>query len=433
MRKIVSVLLAALLIFSVAPASLIVGAEGVRTSGIWTYEVDHGYAVIRQCSRVEGGKIAVPDTLDGFPVGSWDMMAFVGLRDYEFVIPASFPHNLIEYEKQLGLSDSVILGNINTLYQVHFVGIVANAFTVTEGNPHLASVDGVLYSKDLRTLIKYPFEKKSTFFSLPASVSLVQTVKANTSPFLGWWIEETDECIIDTYPKPKNLTLHISASQMQALYEYYCSLCSDPGEAWEYMALLKIPEIDYSSPDEPFVWTGMLGGVSVVCTDWVSPKHNGKDLIDTIEQVMIGLRGQNPEEEADNNLSVHFKHCDGHGSGSAVTMSISTPSTKVIKYGHTLTLHTQTANLPAGTRINWTASDTCVTIQPSADTLACDVKSVAGGSSTITAELVDQNGNRIYADGHAILSQLTVESRAGIWQKLVYFLKLVFGIKMTIQ
>ena len=69
---------------------------------------------------------------------------------------------------------------------------------------------------------------------------------------------------------------------------------------------------------------------------------------------------------------------------SNASMAIRTPSTGTIKYGYTLILHTQTANLPAGARINWTVSGSGVTIQPSADSFDCSVQSVSSGTATLS-------------------------------------------------
>lgn len=119
---------------------------------------------------------------------------------------------------------------------------------------------------------------------------------------------------------------------------------------------------------------------------------------------------------------------------SNASMTLRTPSTNTIQYGYTLILHTQTANLPMGARIQWTVSGSGVTIQPSADTFDCEVKSVGSGSATVTAKLVDSNGSAIKdASGNAIQSQQYITSRAGFFQKLAYFFLLLFGANMTVQ
>ena len=48
-----------------------------------------------------------------------------------------------------------------------------SAITVDEGNPNYKIVDGVLYSKDDKTLIAYPIPKSGTTYTIPASVETI--------------------------------------------------------------------------------------------------------------------------------------------------------------------------------------------------------------------------------------------------------------------
>ena len=55
-----------------------------------------------------------------------------------------------------------------------FANIFVTAFLVDENNPEFASVDGVLYDKQISTLINYPADKKDVEFEIPDSVKTIR-------------------------------------------------------------------------------------------------------------------------------------------------------------------------------------------------------------------------------------------------------------------
>lgn len=70
---------------------------------------------------------------------------------------------------------------------------------------------------------------------------------------------------------------------------------------------------------------------------------------------------------------------------------------------------------------------------PSADGMTCGVKSVSKGSATITARVIDKNGNAVKnANGNEITASQQLTSKAGFFQKLVAFFKKLFGSNMII-
>ena len=57
-----------------------------------------------------------------------------------------------------------------------FYGCTAlESITVTPENKYFCSKDGVLYSKDMKTIIAYPTGKKSVSFDIPNSVTKIET------------------------------------------------------------------------------------------------------------------------------------------------------------------------------------------------------------------------------------------------------------------
>ena len=114
-------------------------------------------------------------------------------------------------------------------------------------------------------------------------------------------------------------------------------------------------------------------------------------------------------------------------------ISINTPSTTTVSYGFTLNLHANVTDLPDGARIVWSMDGSGFELIPSADGMTCGAKSVSKGSATITAKVVDKNGNAVKdANGNEITASQQLTSKAGFFQKLVAFFKKLFGSNMVI-
>ena len=123
----------------------------------------------------------------------------------------------------------------------------------------------------------------------------------------------------------------------------------------------------------------------------------------------------------------------GKFAGSNAKLSIKSPSTSTVSYGFTLNLHANVTDLPEGARIVWSMDGSGFELIPSADGMTCGVKSVSKGSATITAKVVDKNGNAVKdANGNEITASQQLTSKAGFFQKLVAFFKKLFGSNMVI-
>lgn len=114
-------------------------------------------------------------------------------------------------------------------------------------------------------------------------------------------------------------------------------------------------------------------------------------------------------------------------------LSINTPSVTTVSYGFTLNLHANVTDLPEGARVVWSMDGSGFELIPSADGMTCGVKSVSKGSATITAKVIDKNGNAVKdANGNEITASQQLTSKAGFFQKLVAFFKKLFGSNMVI-
>ncbi len=123
----------------------------------------------------------------------------------------------------------------------------------------------------------------------------------------------------------------------------------------------------------------------------------------------------------------------GKFAGSNAKLSIKSPSTTTVSYGFTLNLHANVTDLPEGARIVWSMDGSGFELIPSSDGMTCGAKSVSKGSATITAKVVDKNGNAVKdANGNEITASQQLTSKAGFFQKLVAFFKKLFGSNMII-
>lgn len=119
-------------------------------SGDFTYTVDDdGFAHITDCSSTED-EIVVPDTIDGITVAEIEAKAFLEMHIKKITIPASVTY----------ISAENPFASLLQLQEIF----------VDEANKNYVSVDGVLYSKDMKTLICYPAAKKGNSFNIPDGV-----------------------------------------------------------------------------------------------------------------------------------------------------------------------------------------------------------------------------------------------------------------------
>ncbi|MBO5746209.1 MAG: leucine-rich repeat protein, partial [Clostridia bacterium] len=86
--------------------------------------------------------------------------------------PTTIGKYAFEYSKVLETIS--IPMSITTIGDGAFYGIkTMKSFTVAANNPNYASVDGVLYTKDMKTLLYYPAAKEGTSFTVPDTVTTI--------------------------------------------------------------------------------------------------------------------------------------------------------------------------------------------------------------------------------------------------------------------
>ena len=102
-----------------------------------------------------------------------------------------------------------------------------------------------------------------------------------------------------------------------------------------------------------------------------------------------------------------------------------------VKFGETLTL---TANLcesglPEGCRVEWTVNGTGAEITVSEDTLSCTVKCVDSGEVTVTAKVVDAEGNTVTDEnGKDAVASQALTMNANFFVRVEAFFKYLWNL-----
>ena len=88
-----------------------------------------------------------------------------------------FRNSKIEYIK-IGTSTSVLYENIDNNYNYYDYTTFSGShemktYEVAADNPHFTSVDGVIFSKDMKLLVNYPSNKSGSAYTIPDNVEMV--------------------------------------------------------------------------------------------------------------------------------------------------------------------------------------------------------------------------------------------------------------------
>lgn len=130
---------------------------------------------------------------------------------------------------------------------------------------------------------------------------------------------------------------------------------------------------------------------------------------------------------------------DDSGNETELKIGFEEVSTDTLRYGEKIVLHVNTAGLPEGSSVKWSASDESVLkisrenadCAKHSDCVTCTVESVGNGSAEIKAVVVDKNGNPIIQDNKELSTSYKMNSNASLWQKIIAFFKRIFGLLKT--
>ena len=149
-KRIWSILLALCMLLSLLPFGTVT-ASAADVSDL-SYRIENDTVTITGCSYEASGALVIPATIEGYPVTSIETSAFQGCSSLSSItIPDSVT----------SIGDYVfnVCGSLTSI-------------EVAAGNPSFRSMEGVLFSKDGKTLIRYP-EGKSGSYQIPQGVTSI--------------------------------------------------------------------------------------------------------------------------------------------------------------------------------------------------------------------------------------------------------------------
>lgn len=163
MKKIIAAVLFAILYFSYGnmQEAEAAGSKWIE-SGDWLYCVEDGSATIGGYKGTQEN-VSIPPSLDGYAVKKLQYCIFSQAN----VSCVTVPYTVEEIETMafsigLDAEHHIKIGTIETI-------------NVDPGNPTYCSIDGVLFTKDKKTLAAYPQARTAQDYSIPAGVELVDT------------------------------------------------------------------------------------------------------------------------------------------------------------------------------------------------------------------------------------------------------------------
>ena len=138
------------------------------------YTFDESTGTITDCEKSVSGRLEVPSEINGHIVTTIGNQAFRQCYQLtEIVLPNTITRiDVWAFAYCEGL-ESVTLPSSVEYYDVAF-GRCANLkeINVSSANPYFCSVDGVLFSKDMKKLIEYPYGKGSSY-QIPFGVEII--------------------------------------------------------------------------------------------------------------------------------------------------------------------------------------------------------------------------------------------------------------------
>ncbi|MGN0153916.1 MAG: leucine-rich repeat protein [Lachnospiraceae bacterium] len=231
--------------------------------------------------------LTVPAEIDGYPVSKIDRMAFYGKSEYEcdtdseyFVVEDDVLYSKDKkilyrysdskynekytimdgvevikadafanpYIKEISISSSVKEIETKTYFDCLCKSL--ECITVAKDNPYYSSLDGVLFDKNLETLLFYPYNKKDLIYETPDTVTKIAERAVNNKNIVCFKVNENCQYIVGdrTFFHTDNLTQLYLPDSLKYI-------ASAPGEATIYAPSYKVAYEYAVAHGRPFVLT----------------------------------------------------------------------------------------------------------------------------------------------------------------------------------
>ena len=148
-------------------------SRGTTADGVGYYIVDNSYVVINDYSGV-ATELVIPSKINGYPVK--EIAGFYGCTS---LVSITIPNSVTSIGEGAfygctSLTSIKIPDSVTYIDSDVFSGCTAlTSIEVSENNANYCDIDGVLFSRDKRTLEEYPEGKKSSSYNIPDNVTTI--------------------------------------------------------------------------------------------------------------------------------------------------------------------------------------------------------------------------------------------------------------------
>ena len=282
---------------------------------------------------------------------------------------------------------------LNSTLGLLFMGVNTKAFNVPEDNKYLTTENGILFTKDKSVLLQYPMASERTFYNLP-DVEYISAYAFSSAGEMG-------------YLKNHDLTLHFSKDIVDGKTKILLdSQIISAGDG--YMKSVLGSGIEYSIGS--FCFESKEDFKAVYGIDYDEYKTE----VDEYNKTTYS-RLSEYEEDFKNGLineRIYMYYINlynalwsyranpvicGGKHNIIKDFAIDEVENTEVKFGEsvTLTANLGESGLPEGCKVEWTVDGTGAEITVSEDTLSCTVKCIDSGEVTVTAKVIDAEGNTV--------------------------------------